>query len=184
MLSTILGFNRVPLSYVVRENPDPTPKVHDTFVQKCIACAPLSGPHFETDARRVHQLVTSFTQGEILEQWIKMHARKQNGCIDLEALYTHYKCAGNTSRRIAEASRLNEALHYKNERSLPFTTLIAKMQHMFNLLEEEYEPMTEAAKLRFLLDKVNHPHLESDVSALCVKNNLTSGEDKVTFTKA
>ena len=58
------------------------------------------------------------------------------------------------------------------------------MQHMFNLSKEEDEPMTEAAKLRFLLDKFNHPHLESDVSALRVKNNIASGEDKVTFTKA
>ena len=44
--------------------------------------------------------------------------------------------------------------------------------------------MTEAAKLPFLLDKVNHPQLESDVSALRVKNNLASGEYKVTFNKA
>ena len=44
--------------------------------------------------------------------------------------------------------------------------------------------MTEASKLRFLLDKVNHPHIKSDVSALRVKNNLASGEDKVKFTKA
>ena len=74
MLSTILGVNGVPLSYVVRENPEPTPKGRGTFVQKCIACAPLTGPHFEADARRVHQLTTSFTQGEILEK---------NGRIDL-----------------------------------------------------------------------------------------------------
>ena len=44
--------------------------------------------------------------------------------------------------------------------------------------------MTEAAKLRFLLEKVNHPHIESDLSALRVNNNIASGEDKVTFTKA
>ena len=44
--------------------------------------------------------------------------------------------------------------------------------------------MTEAAKLRFILDKVNHPQLKSDVSALRVNNNLASGEYKVTFTKA
>ena len=55
---------------------------------------------------------------------------------------------------------------------------------MFNLFEEENEPMTEAAKLRFLLDRVNHPQLKSDVSALRVKNNIESREDKVTFTKA
>ena len=34
------------------------------------------------------------------------------------------------------------------------------------------------------MDKVNHPQPESDISALRVKNNLASGEDKVTFTKA
>ena len=184
MLSAILGVNEVPLSYVVRENPKPTPKRNDTFVHKCTACAPLIGPHFEADARRVHQLATSFTQGEISKQWIKMHARQQNGRIDLEALYAHYKGAGNTTRRIAEAIRLSETLHYKNERSLSFTTFLSKMQHMFNLLEEENETMTEAAKLRFLLDKVNHPQLESDVSALRINNNHASGEDKVTFTKA
>ena len=96
MLSKILGVNGVPLSHVVRENPEPTPEGHDTFVQKCIDCAPLTGPHFEADAWRVHQLATYFTQDEISEQWSKMHARKQNGCIDLETLYTHYKGAGNT----------------------------------------------------------------------------------------
>ena len=58
------------------------------------------------------------------------------------------------------------------------------MQHMFNLFEEESEPMTEASKMRFLLEKVNHPQLKSDISALRVKNNFASGEDKVTFTKA
>ena len=76
MLSTILGVNGVPLSYVVRENPEPMSKGHDTFVQKYIACAPLTGPHFEADARTYHQLATSFTQGKILEQWIKIFARK------------------------------------------------------------------------------------------------------------
>ena len=44
--------------------------------------------------------------------------------------------------------------------------------------------MTEADKLWFLWDKVNHLQIESDVSALHVKNNLASGEDKVTFTEA
>ena len=182
MLSTILGGNGVPLSYVARENPEPMPEGHGTFVQKCIACASLTGPHFEADARRVHQLATSFTQVKILEQWIKVNSKKN--CIDLEALYAHYQVSGNTNWRIAETSHLNETLHYKNERSLLFTTFLAKMQHMFNLFEGDDEPMMEAAKLRFLLYKVNHPQLKSDVSALRVKNNLASKEEKVMFTKA
>ena len=125
-------------------------------MQKCIACAPLTGPRFGADARILHQLEKSFTQGNISKQWIQMHARKKNSYIYLEALYAHYKGAGNTTRRIAEVNRLSEMLHYNNERSLSFTTFLAKMQHMFNLFEEESEPTKEAANLRFLLDKVNH----------------------------
>ena len=39
---------------------------------------------------------------------------QKNGCIDLEALYTHYKGAGKTTGKIAESIRLSETLHYKN----------------------------------------------------------------------
>ena len=120
------------------------------------ACAPLTGPHFEADARKVHQLTTSYTRGETSEQWIKMHAKKHNGCLDLKALYAHYQGAGNMTRRIREATCLRKTLHYKNERSLSFATFLSKVQHMFNPLEEEGEPLTEGAKFRFLMDKVNH----------------------------
>ena len=63
MLSTLLGVNGVPLLYVIREKEEAEPG-HNTFVQKCIACAPLTGPHFEADARKVHQLARSFARGE------------------------------------------------------------------------------------------------------------------------
>ena len=89
MLLYILGVNGVPLLYVVRENPELMLEGQDTFVQKSVACDPLTGPHFEANARRVHQFVTSFTQGNISEKWIKMNARKQNSNIDLEALHAY-----------------------------------------------------------------------------------------------
>ena len=41
---------------------------------------------------------------------------------------------------------------------------------MFNLLEEEDEPLTESAKVRFLMEKVQNPQLEADISALKVKS--------------
>ena len=149
MLSTILGINGVPLSYVVRENLEPTPECHETFVQKCIACAPLTGPHFETDPRRVLQLATSFTQGDISEQWIKIHARKQNSRIDIEAIYTHYKGAGNTTLRIAETIRLSETLHYKSERSLSFTTLLAKKQICLTYSRSKISPWRKPISCAF-----------------------------------
>ena len=116
MLSTILGVNGVPLFYVIREKEATKLKGHDTFVQECITCALLTGPHFKADARKVHQLAMSFTRGETPEQWIKMHAKKQNSRLNLKALYVYYQGVNNTTQRIGEATRLHETLHYKNKR--------------------------------------------------------------------
>ena len=115
MLSKILGVNGDLLSYVIREKEATKLKGHNTFVQECITCALLTGPHFKADARKVHQLATSFTRGETSDQWIKMHAKKQNGRLDLTALNAHYQGAGNMARKIGEVTRLRETLHYKNE---------------------------------------------------------------------
>ena len=183
MLSMILGVNGVPLSSVIREKEATELEGHDTFVQKCIACAPLTGPHFEADARTVHQLATSFTRSETSEQWIKMHTKKQNDRLDLKALYAHYQGAGNRTRRIGEATCLRETLHYKNKRSLSFATFLSKAQHMFNLFEEEGEPLTEGAKFRFLMDKVNHQELQTVIEALIVRDSLEAGR-ATTFTEA
>jgi len=111
-----------------------------------------------------------------------MHVKKQNGRVDLTALCAHYQGAGNTTRRIAEATRLRKTLHYKNERLLFFATFLSKVRHMFNLSEEEDKPFTESAKLRFLMEKVQNPQLEADISALKVKSGL--GGTSVSFTDA
>ena len=76
-LSTIQGSLGVPLSYVVRENDEPIPEGHDNFIEKCVACAPLEGPIFEADSRRVHQVISANVQGESAEQWIESIKRKK-----------------------------------------------------------------------------------------------------------
>ena len=114
-LSTIPGVNGVPLSYVVREKEVGDPLADfSSFNERAVACSLLSGPTFQADARKVHQLIKSFLQTETAEQWIKPLARKQNGRDDMQALRNHYSGEGNTSRRIAVAERLRDTLHYKN----------------------------------------------------------------------
>jgi hypothetical protein len=53
---------------------------------------------------------------------------------------------------------------------------------MFNLFEEEDETFTESAKFRFLIEKVQNPQLEADISALKAKSGL--GGTSVSFTDA
>ena len=117
-LSTIQGSLRVTLIYVVRENDEPIPEGHENFIEKCVACAPLEGPIIEADSRRVHQVISANAQGEAAEQWIESIKKKQNGSADMIVLRAHYSGEGNSSRRIGEAERLRDSIHYKNERSM------------------------------------------------------------------
>ena len=64
MLRARLGVSGVPLSYIIRENDDPEPVDHQTYEEKCISNAPLSGPNFEADAKRVHNIIIQLLQGE------------------------------------------------------------------------------------------------------------------------
>jgi hypothetical protein len=98
-LSTIPGVSGVPLSYVVREQEEvDTSTPFESFNERAVACAPLTGATYQADARKVHQLLKSFLQTESAEQWIKSIARKQSGRADMIALRNHYSGEGNTSR--------------------------------------------------------------------------------------
>ena len=178
-MSTIQGVNGVPLSYVVNEVADPVDDTdYESFTNEQ-AIVPLTGPVFQANSRKVHQLIKSFLQTETAEQWIKPLARKQSGRADMEALRKHYSGEGNTSRRIAVAEHIRDSLHYKNERAMQFSAFLDKLQKMINIFEEEDEQMTEQAKVRMLLKKVEHPQLQDAVGALRVRASI----DGVTFTE-
>ena len=48
---------------------------------------------------------------------------------------------------------------------MQFSAFLDKTQKMFNIYDEEGEPMTEQAKVRMLLSKVEHPQLKDAVGA-------------------
>ena len=179
-LSTIPGVNSIPLSYVVRESETPIIGAdYGSFNERAIACAPLMGDVLQARARKVHQLIKSFLQAESAEQWIKPHAKRQSDREDMEALCKHYSGKGNTSPRIAAAERIRDTLHYKNERAMSFSTFLDKMQKMFNIFEEENEPISEQAKVCMLLRKVEHPQLQDAVNALRARASMSGS----TFTE-
>ena len=62
---------------------------------------------------------------------------------------------------------------------MPFSAFLDKMQKMFNIFEEENEVISEQAKVRMLLKKVEHPQLQDAVGALRVRASM----DGITFTE-
>ena len=169
-LSTLIGMNGVPLSYVVRENDNPDQTgPHANFTEECIACAPLSGVGYDSDRSAVHQALVSFTTGQPSENWIKATDRYKDGRRSMKKLRDHFSGEGNTTRRIAEADRIKETLHYKNERSLPFEAFLTKCEKMYNIYAQHGEVMAEDAKIRFLFKKVQHSGLSSAIEAMKAK---------------
>ncbi len=175
-LSTILGQDGVPLSYIIRENDEPDydneDKADYDFEQLSIKCAPLVGVFYKTDARKVHQLIHGFVQGETAETWIKPKEKRQNGRLDFKALQAQYSGEGNKSVRIKEAEVLRNSLHYKNERAMSFEKFLTNMQAMFTGFEDNDELLTDAQKIRLLFQKVQSPSLTQVKNALQVPYDL------------
>jgi hypothetical protein len=180
-LSVIPGVNGIPLSYVVRELDEPIPgNEYLTFNERMVNRAPLTGQYFVADTRRVHNLIVGFLQGENTENWIRNIAKYQDGRREMIALRRHYAGEGNSTRRIADAKRIQSSLHYKTERALPFNKFLDSLQRMFTIFEEEHEPLTERAKVDELLTKVQCSALAAAVAQLRYQLN-TEG---ISFTVA
>ena len=181
-LSTLIGMNGVPLSYVVRENDNPDRNgPHADFVEECIACALLNGVGYDSDRSAVHQALVSFTSGQPSENWIKSINQYKDGRRSMKKLRDHFSGKGNATCRIAEADRIKETLHYKNECSLPFETFLTKCEKMYNIYAQHGESMAEDAKIRFLFKKIQHTGLSSTIEAMKAKIT-TEPPGTVTYT--
>jgi hypothetical protein len=141
-LSVIPGVNGIPLSYVIREEAEPpNDEEYISFTKRMVQRAPHNGPFYLADARRVHNLITGFLQGELTEGWIRPIARYQDGHRDMQALCDHYAGDGISTRRIAEAKRIQSTLHYNSERALPFHKFLDSLQKMFTIYFNEHEEL-------------------------------------------
>ena len=55
-LSTLIGVNGIPLSYVIQENDIPIAEgTYSNFMDQTVACTPLTGQHLEADCYSVFQ---------------------------------------------------------------------------------------------------------------------------------
>ena len=177
-----IGANGIPLSYVIREEAEPdVDGDHSDFVTKTVACAPLAGEYYDADKQSVYNMIVSFTTGQPSGDWIKSTMRYSDGRRSMTALRDHFAGEGNATRNLAEAERLQQAIHYKSERAMTFENFLTQCQKMFNIFEKEGEEMSEEAKVRFLFKKVEHSGLRSPIDAL--KALETMGQ-VITYTMA
>ena len=126
-------------------------------------------------------MIISFTTGQPSSDWIKPTLKYKYGRRSMKALLYHFSGEGNASRNKADADRLKETLHYKNERAMTFEIFLTQCQKMYNIYEKEGEEMSDDAKIRFLFKRVQHPNLQGAIEAL--KARLATN-DAITYTQA
>ena len=64
--------------------------------------------------------------------------------------------------------------------TMNYESFLAKLQKMFNIFQDEGEPLEESAKTRLLLKKIQNPNLSQAVSALRIRDNM----EGISFTEA
>ena len=155
-LSTIPGVNGLPLSYVVWDQvaPERTKDSQGNFIAKTIACAPLIITHFQSDTRKVHQLLNNYLVTETAEQWIRGTKKRVNGRDDFYDLLRHYSGEGNVRCRVATVDHLRETLHYKSDRALSFNMFLDRMQKIINIFRNGEEIMADSTQVRELFRRV------------------------------
>ena len=116
---------------------------HLDFINKMIACAPLSGEYYDVDKVVVFNMLVSFTMGQLSGDWIKTTLRYSDGRRSIKALQTHFVGEGNAFRTLANANRLKKTLYYKNERVITFEMFLTNLQKMFNICDKENEGVLE-----------------------------------------
>jgi hypothetical protein len=77
--------------------------------------------------------------GEQAEEWICDDKNKQNGQVDFNNLRLHFEGEGDVSRQITQAEAIYKTIHYKQERSMKFSTFLGRMQVMFQIFKQENE---------------------------------------------
>jgi hypothetical protein len=162
----IRGISRIPLVDIICDDEEPDKEAqYLTFNKQMVACAPHTWQYYQADSHRVHNLLTGFLHGELTKMWICSLSCYQDGSHDMLALHHQYAGEGNSTRQIADSKHIQTSLFYKTNHALPFNTFLDPLQKMFfAIYEDAEEPLMEQAKVKELLDKVQHASFSTVVA--------------------
>ena len=160
-LSLIFGRNYSPIAYVIR--PDKPagwdPEVNAaTEYEKLMYQLPLAGQAFEQDNERVFSLIQLAVVQTPAETWIFDAAAARNGRAAMLALRLHYEGEAELDIRATKAQQELDTLTYTNERSMPFETMITRLNKAYNVLKKHGQEFTDKSKVEQLAKRIKNPN--------------------------
>ena len=117
-VGNIPGHNGVPLTYVIRENPNPDPTPQGNLLANYVAMAPLNGEAFEHDDLRLLGLINKFIVGnDVAEGAVKACNTTTSGREAYLALKVHYEGEGIMQDKVVKAEYQVDNLFYSGEKA-------------------------------------------------------------------
>ena len=172
-LSSIIGVNGVPLSYVTRTNATPSVVGFATWEEKVIGASPITGREFVQDARTVHNIVLkNLSDNSEAYTYIENSLEDQDGRVDILALRARYANKSADDVLGNEAKGSFQRLVYKNERAMSFEKFQEQFLKAINDLDKAKRPMNSADIIDAIWEKVQHPGLTEYIAALQVQQNF------------
>ena len=126
-LCVYLGESKIPLSYLVHDDPVVEPDTEDLSdnyemtEEEMIACAPhtqggISNPKFASDNRKEYDLLTAIVKYNSAWTWMKGITRVRNCRLIFTDLKTHYIGASNTDNISDEAEIMLRSTFYTGQK--------------------------------------------------------------------
>lgn len=121
-LSRIIGKNKIPLSYLVRNNPtNDFAAQYDNRMQRLVACTLHRGAAFTSDNGDLFSLIVQHTEGTEGYSLVQSHERRRNGRQAWIALTSHFEGATYRERIAQEAGQaIRSALYTGPKRNFSF----------------------------------------------------------------
>ena len=157
-LNAIPGRDGIPLSYIVRDDDNPAYTPNTNFLDDYVLAAPLMGPAYELDARKVHAFLQTRIMGnDEAEATIKPHEAANDGRKDWKALKEQYEGSGVYAFDVTKAEDDLHSMIYAGEKrpTMYWTLFETRLNKAFHVLAKvEGVIYSDAMKLRKLLKNV------------------------------
>ena len=176
-----LGVTKIPLAYVIREDPEPNDPPAGGFVtlqDELIARAPIFAPPgaggivrgytatYLTDRAKVWELISNLTREKDCYTYVRPAQRARDGRLAFEGLKGHYLGENNVDNMSSRAERRLKNTTYSGEKRRWNFEKYVKVhmdQHAIleGLVQHGYAGIDERSKVRHLLEGIKTRELDN-----------------------
>ena len=164
-LSRIIGKNKIPLSYLVRENPaNDFTAPYENRMQRLIACTLHRGAAFTNDNGDLFSLIVQHTEGTEGYSLVQSHERRRNGRQAWIALTSHFEGATYRERIAQEAGQaIRTAMYSGPKRNFSFGDYYSRHSKAHIKLLRANKPMSVEQQIDAFVQGIQCPVTQSIV---------------------